>query len=68
MVTTNEDVKELPALCSKAQVAEWLGCTPRHIELQVKAKAFPSPIHTGNRPRWRRSDLLNWLEEQSAVA
>ena len=65
MVVAQIDVAELPALATKKQVAEWAGTTSRNIELQVAAGAFPKPIYVGVRsPRFRRSDLIAWLEGQ----
>ena len=59
------DVRELDALATKKDVANWAGTTTRNIELLVAAGKFPMPIRLGTRPRWRRSDLLNWLDSQS---
>ena len=66
MANSQVDIRDLPALCTKKQVAVWAGCSQRNIELQVKLKTFPAPIRLGSLPRWRRSDLLDWLERQSA--
>ena len=59
------DVSGLPPLATKKQTAAWAGTTTRNIELQVQAGRFPRPIRIGQAPRWRRSDLLSWLERQS---
>ena len=59
------DVAELPPLATKKQVAAWRQVSTRKIELDVNADAFPQPIRCGG-PRWRRSDLLNWLNDQAA--
>ncbi len=65
--TTLSDVAELQPLNTKKQVAKWYGCSDRHIDSMVKDGQFPEPIRAGVRsPRWRRSDLLNWLDDQSA--
>lgn len=66
MILVNDDVGGLPPLATKKQVAEWLGSSTRNVELQVKAQRFPPPVRIGTHPRWRRSDLLNWLDEQQA--
>ncbi|MEQ9406200.1 MAG: hypothetical protein RIK87_00680 [Fuerstiella sp.] len=62
------DVAGLPPLSKKRQVAEWRQISTRKVELDVKAGEFPPPIRVGSgrHPRWRRSDLLAWLESQSA--
>jgi len=66
MTTAQIDVAELPALATKKQTAKWVGVSTRQVELQVHAGTFPKPIRIGQAPRWRRSDLLNWLDEQAA--
>lgn len=63
--TAEIDIAELPALSKKKQVAKWVGTTERNIELQVHAGKFPPPIRIGKAPRWRRSDLLEWLDDQA---
>jgi len=68
MVTADIDVRELPGLATKKQVANWAGCSTRQIELQVHANNFPRPIRLGLAPRWRRSDLLRWLKQQADEA
>lgn len=66
MTTTISDVHELPPLATKKQTAKWYGCSDRHIDAMVKDGRFPAPIRAGERsPRWRRSDLLAWLDSQS---
>jgi predicted DNA-binding transcriptional regulator AlpA len=61
------DVSDLPALATKKHVAQWYGCSGRHIDLMVKDGRFPKPIRAGIRsPRWRRSELLAWLDSQPA--
>ena len=61
------DIHELPPLATKKQVADWAGVSTRQIEILTKAGAFPDPIRIGTRPRWRRSDLLAWLDQQRRV-
>ena len=65
MTTASIDVAELPALASKKDVAGWLGRTTRSVELMVANGGFPKPsIRVGKSPRWRKSDLMNWLDVQ----
>ena len=61
------DVKEMPALSTKRQVAGPMlcNCSTRHIEKMVADGKFPKPIYLGSHPRWRRSDLLKWLNDQA---
>ena len=68
MATAKTDIQELPALSKKKVVAAWIGTSSRNIELQVHAGTFPKPIRIGQAPRWRRSDLLEWLDSQSSEA
>ena len=65
MTTAQIDIAELPALATKKQAAAWAGTSTRNIELQVAANRFPQPIRLGHAPRWRRSDLLAWLDAQA---
>ena len=66
MINPEIDVQNLPPLSNFKQAAEWVGTTDRHIANEVKAGRFPKPIYAGKRsPRFRRSDLLNWLDQQS---
>ena len=65
MTTVQIDIAELPALATKKQTAAWCGCSTRQIELLTADGKFPAPIRLGSHPRWRRSDLLAWLESQS---
>ena len=62
------DVKEMPALSTKRQVAGPMlcNCSTRHIEKMVADGRFPAPIYLGRNPRCRRSDLLKWLNDQGA--
>lgn len=63
------DVQDLPSLATKSQVAEWLNCSDRHVDLMVREDRFPRPIYVSVRsPRWRRSDLLAFLDAQSNPA
>ena len=62
------DVEDIPALSTKKEVAgpNFANCSTRHIEKLVADGRFPAPIYLGRNPRWRRSDLLNWLNAQGA--
>ena len=62
--TPQNDVAELKPLNTKKETAVWADCSTRNIELLVRAKKFPAPIRLGSHPRWRRSDLLAWVENQ----
>ncbi len=67
-MTTTEltDVSDLPPLTTKKQVAKWFGCSERHWDAMVRDGKAPPPIYPTKRsPRWRRSELLAWLDSQS---
>ena len=69
MISPSIDVQELPANSTFKQAAAWAGCTDRHLANEIKAGRFPKPVYFGKRsPRFRRSDLLSWLEAQSQPA
>ena len=59
------DVSGLKDLNNKKETASWCGCSTRQIELLTADGKFPQPIRLGTHPRWRRSDLLAWLESQA---
>ena len=65
-LSRNADVAELPALSTKKQVADWRQVSTRKVELDCNAGLFPQPVRCGTHPRWRRSDLLAWLDSQAA--
>lgn len=60
------DTGELSDINNRKNTAKWAGCSERHLDNLVKDGLFPAPIRLGHSPRWRRSDLLNWLESQAA--
>ena len=66
-IEAETDVEDIPALSTKKQVAgpKFGQCSPRHIEKMVADGRFPAPIYLGRNPRWRRSDLLKWLNDQA---
>ena len=56
-----------PELLTKKQVAEYLQCSQRQVELLTHKGRLPKPFYLGeSSPRWRRAELLSWLESQSA--
>ncbi len=64
MTPVHSDVADLPALSTKKQVAAWRQVSTRKVELDCNAGIFPAAVRCGTHPRWRRSDLLNWLNAQ----
>jgi hypothetical protein len=54
-----------PELMTKKQVAEWLQCSQRQVELLTAKKRISAPIYLGSAsPRWKRSELLAHLDAQ----
>ena len=62
------DVAELPALSTYDEFAAFLAVSRKHLERMVRNKRIVMPIRVGDRNRWRRSDILQWLEGQSSAA
>lgn len=57
--------EEQPELMTKKQVAEFLQCSQRQVELLTAKGRLPKPIYLGeSSPRWRRAELLASLEQQ----
>lgn len=49
-------------LISVRKVAELLGCSSRHIYRLCDAGKMPRPIKLGTLVKWRRSELVKWLD------
>ena len=49
----------LPELLTKKQVAEYLQCSQRQVELLTASGRLCKPIYLGeSSPRWKRSELM----------
>jgi predicted DNA-binding transcriptional regulator AlpA len=58
-----------PELMTKKQVAEFLQCSQRQVELLTAKGRLPKPIYLGeSSPRWRRDELLASLGQGAAAA
>jgi predicted DNA-binding transcriptional regulator AlpA len=56
---------EPPEWMTKCQVADWLQCSQRQVELLTAKGRLPKPIYLGeSSPRWRRSELMAHLDAQ----
>lgn len=44
-------------------VAALLNCSPRHVYRLSDAGRMPRPVKLGQLVRWRRSELLRWLDD-----
>ena len=60
---------ELPEWMTKAQVAEFLQCSQRQVELLTKKRRICQPVYLGSSsPRWKRLELEASLEANSQNA
>jgi predicted DNA-binding transcriptional regulator AlpA len=54
---------------TKKQVAEFLQCSQRQVELLTNKGRLPKPVYLGeSSPRWQRAELLASLEANSQNA
>ncbi len=57
---------ELPEWMTKKQVAEFLQCSQRQVELLTSKGRICKPVYLGeSSPRWKRSELLAHLERRA---
>ena len=55
-----------PELMTKKQVAEFLQCSQRQVELLTAKGRICKPVYLGeSSPRWKRSELMAHLERQA---
>ena len=56
-----------PELMTKKQVAEFLQCSQRQVELLTSKGRICKPVYLGeSSPRWRRSELMAHLDAQKS--
>ena len=54
-----------PELMTKKQVAEWLQCSQRQVELLTAKGRLCKPVYLGeSSPRWKRAELMAHLDAQ----
>jgi excisionase family DNA binding protein len=58
---------EIPAILTKRQAAEYVCCTPRYLETQIRAGRLKALKPTGKLVRIRRSDLEKFLESGATI-
>lgn len=58
-------IRVLPELLAKDTVRTQVldNCSLRHIDNLVARGDFPSPVYLGRSPRWRRSDIEQWIAD-----
>lgn len=63
-----DGVEVLPQLLSKATVCQLLdNVTTKHVENLVRSGRMPPPVYLGRSPRWKRAELLNWINDGCPV-
>jgi excisionase family DNA binding protein len=58
---------EIPAILTKRQAAEYVCCTPRYLENQIRAGRLKALKPTGKLVRIRRADLEKFLESGATI-
>jgi predicted DNA-binding transcriptional regulator AlpA len=53
----------LDPLLTREELAEYLRVSPRQVD--VLRRSLPEPIKVGRLPRWRASDIAEWVRQQS---
>lgn len=59
---TMQAAGEPKALLTVKEVAEWLGCSVKHVWRQADAGRMPRPVKFGGLTRWRRNELQTWID------
>lgn len=50
-------------LLDVGQVARLLNCSQRHVFRLAEADRMPAPVRLGSLVRWRRVQILAWVDE-----
>jgi excisionase family DNA binding protein len=58
---------EIPAILTKQQAAEYVCCTPRYLENQIRLGRLKALKPTGKLVRIRLSDLEKFLESGATI-
>ncbi len=54
---------ELPEWMTKKQLAEYLQCSERQVELLTSKGSLPRPVYVGeSSPRWNRAEVVAHLD------
>ncbi|HZS18150.1 MAG TPA: excisionase family DNA-binding protein [Candidatus Udaeobacter sp.] len=57
----------IPAILTKRQAADYICCTPRYLETQIRSGRLKALKPTGKLLRIRRTDLEAFLEAGSTI-
>ncbi len=52
-----------PPLLNKAETANFIRCSIRHVEHMTKKGLMPVPVRLGTAPRYRRDELMQWIAD-----
>jgi len=58
---------EIPAILTKRQAADYIYCTPRYLETQIRLSRLKALKPSGKLVRIRRSDLEKFLESGATI-
>lgn len=58
---------QIPAILTKRQAADYVHCTPRYLETQIRLGRLKALKPTGKLLRIRRSDLEAFLESSATI-
>jgi excisionase family DNA binding protein len=58
---------EIPAILTKRQAADYVCCTPRYLEIQIRLGRLKALKPTGKLVRIRRADLEKFLESGATI-
>lgn len=62
MNAPSHETTTTPELLPIGEVARLLGCSPRHVWRLADSDRMPRPVKLGAASRWRRAELLRWLD------
>ena len=58
---------EIPAILTKRQAADYVCCTPRYLEIQIRLGRLKALKPSGKLVRIRRTDLEKFLESGATI-
>ena len=65
---SGRDRAEPPHLLNKATVCQLLGdVTQQHVNILVQSRQMPGPVYLGRMPRWKRNELMTWIDSGCPV-
>lgn len=52
------------ALVDAEEIAQFLGCSPKHVRCMAERGQFPKPVKVGRLKRWPREAIEEWIDSQ----